>query len=308
MDKYTKNKAKGGFNKIYYGAPGCGKSYKLKKDLKSIYVDDKNIDNKNDEPINKIYSILKETPELNAYEYDGSYQCVKDTIKEYKKTANLKSFTVDDMNFIYSIVVGSWKMSIDVRKNRLKQTNLSEESKDNILNTINETWNKSVRREYIHHSYKKQTAVGIFGTGFMSFSGKLSDQDANKFIKMCTEIVDIDDENEIYNICSRTINKQFVGRGLGAASASAILHCLNPYVFPVLNSNEGQGTIYELLGIKLNNPKKLNTYIDNCRAITDYRNKNFNFKNYRILDVAIWCIVENNYDLQGMIKDKYFPK
>ena len=58
MDKYSKNNVKGDFNKIYYVTPGCGKSYKLKKDLKSIYIDDKNIDNKNDEPINKIYSLL----------------------------------------------------------------------------------------------------------------------------------------------------------------------------------------------------------------------------------------------------------
>lgn len=36
MNKYSESKAKGGFNKIYYGAPGCGKSYKLKKNLETI--------------------------------------------------------------------------------------------------------------------------------------------------------------------------------------------------------------------------------------------------------------------------------
>lgn len=36
-------KQKGGINKIYYGAPGCGKSYKVKKDLSDVGVEKVNI-------------------------------------------------------------------------------------------------------------------------------------------------------------------------------------------------------------------------------------------------------------------------
>lgn len=36
-------KAKGGYNKIYYGAPGCGKSYLIKKKLEKAGTDDENI-------------------------------------------------------------------------------------------------------------------------------------------------------------------------------------------------------------------------------------------------------------------------
>lgn len=38
-----KEKAKGGFNKIYYGAPGCGKSHYISKILKDAEVKDENI-------------------------------------------------------------------------------------------------------------------------------------------------------------------------------------------------------------------------------------------------------------------------
>ena len=36
------SKEKNGINKIYYGAPGCGKSFKLKKDLDNVGVEDQN--------------------------------------------------------------------------------------------------------------------------------------------------------------------------------------------------------------------------------------------------------------------------
>lgn len=67
-----------------------------------------------------------------------------------------------------------------------------------------------------------------------------------------------------------------------------VLHCLKPLTFPVINSNVGSEDIFAELGIELKSRGKLEAYIDNCRKIKDFRDSNFSFKNYRILDMAAW--------------------
>lgn len=255
------------------------------------------VDKNTSKPIQKIIAILEKAPELIPDEYDASYEVIKKTIAEYKKSKNLNNITVDDMNFLYSLSVGTWKISVSIRKDRLKQTCLSNSSKNTLLKVIDDTWNDAKSGKYKHHENEDKTSIGMFGTGFMTFSGKLSDNDAQKFIKMCVSILDIDNENDIYNICEKTLSRDFVPGGLKAASASFILHCLKPYVFPIISSNGGHGTIYENLGINTQKESELNYYIDNCRAISKYRNEHFKFKNYRILDVAKWALDDKSFDL-----------
>ncbi|MFQ9918469.1 MAG: hypothetical protein ACLRWQ_20950 [Flavonifractor plautii] len=50
----------------------------------------------------------------------------------------------------------------------------------------------------------------------------------------------------------------------------------------------GSEDIFTALGIELKSRGKLEAYIDNCRKIKDFRDANFSFKNYRILDMAAW--------------------
>ncbi len=40
----------------------------------------------------------------------------------------------------------------------------------------------------------------MFGTGFYTFNGKSNKEDAKKFISLCINIKDLDDENKILNI------------------------------------------------------------------------------------------------------------
>jgi hypothetical protein len=271
----------------------------VEKDSKSVKANNTGI-HKTHLSIDEVKEILKNVPELNPAEYDGSYLWVDAAIKEYAKLNDFSKVDVNDMDFIYSLAVGTWKMSVSVKKNKLQLTNLSNDSKIYMEKMIDDIWNKAQKDSALNQgentaNYEKQ--VGMFGTGFMTFKGKLSNEDARSFIKMCTEVVDLDNENQIYDICSKTLNDSFDGKGLGAASASAILHCLKPYSFPIINKNDGHGTIFELLGIKLYKYKKVQTYINNCREIKKYRDNNFKFKNYRILDIAMWSI-DGDFDIK----------
>lgn len=253
--------------------------------------------------------ILKQDIELIPEEYDGCYEWISEAIKEYAKPENKANITVDDMNFLYSLAVGTWKMSINVKKDRLANSNLCKKSRDHLTEIIDSVWNRALtQKHYFHHTRHSggdgSPQVGMFGTGFMTFSGKLSDKDAKSFIKMCTDIVDLNDDNKIYDICSNTLNSDYEGKGLKSASASAILHCFKPYVFPIINNNDGHGTIYELFKVDIKNIKALSEYINNCKKIKEFRDSNYTFKNYRILDVAIWAIDNKDFDLDSYVKMK----
>lgn len=253
----------------------------------------------NDASIDKIYNKLVKCKFLDSSLHDGSYELMQVAITEYKKLTDFSIVDVNDMNFIYPLCVGSWKISFDIRKNRLNDTHLTNESKEIIRLALDRVWNKACNNEYTNEkNTPKNPAVGMFGTGFMSFAGKLSNHDSSLFIEMLTKIVDSDDENEVFSICDKYISDDsFIANGLKSASASAILHCLKPCVFPVLNANDGHGTIFDKLGINIEKPKEIKYYISNCRRIKKFRDDNFIFKNYRIMDMAAWELDDSNFNL-----------
>lgn len=76
--------------------------------------------------------------------------------------------------------------------------------------------------------------------------------------------------------------------------------------------NVGSEDIFAALGIELNSRSKLEPYVDNCRKIKAFRDANFSFKNYRILDMAAWELSDN--PIQRLISqykesfDTWFPQ
>ncbi len=52
--------------------------------------------------------------------------------------------------------------------------------------------------------------------------------------------------------------------------------------------------MYESLGIKLTNYVKASSYVANSRIIRDFRDANFSFKNYRVLDLASTELVKSD--------------
>jgi len=100
-----------------------------------------------------------------------------------------------------------------------------------------------------------------------SFKGKANKESASAFIKMCVDISDIDDDEEIYQRAEQVLKKDF--RGMRAGAASMVLHCLKPETFPILNSRADK--IFKDLGVKLTRKNDIDTYIQNCRAIKAFR-------------------------------------
>ncbi len=115
----------------------------------------------------------------------------------------------------------------------------------------------------------------------MSFKGKSNDETARNFIKCCIAIKDSDDSNEIFNNLDALFNNNF--KGMKCAAASQVLHCLKPKHIPVLNSRSVN--VYDYLGINIDKSLGINTLVESSKKIRDFRDTNFNFKNYRVMDL-----------------------
>lgn len=226
---------------------------------------------------------LQHSNEMDPAKHDGSYELMKETIRAYKNKGDLGDCDYKDLNLVYLTCIGTWKQGLDAKCKTIDESHLSETEKARLKELLSTVWNKAINSEYSNHEVDKPN-IGMFGTGFYTFRGKTDEDSPRNFIQMCIDILDMKDDEQIFNRCSQTLNDNF--RGMRAASASVALHCLKPFTFPVFNGNMGADNIYVYLGIDINNIKDIDTYIKNCREVKKYRDENFKIKNYRIFDIA----------------------
>lgn len=245
---------------------------------------------------------LENAEELNPDEHDGSYELVRETINGYANMKNLDNVDYRDLNLVYLMCVGTWRHSVDVKKKAINDSHLPELEKERLNALIDKLWNQAKKGYYANQSNSKPS-IGMFGTGFYSFEGKTDINSPRNFIQMC---IDIKDENDdiIFNRCKEVLNIDF--KGMKAASASMILHCLKPMTFPIFNSNMGLGNIFSYLGVELKSRSEIYTYIDNTQRVKKFRDNYFNIKNYRIFDQLAY-LINTDIDYLGVLSylEKY---
>ena len=230
-----------------------------------------------------IVTELLNVSEMDPDKHDGSYELMRSTIYAYENMKDLSNLDYEDLNLVYLMCVGTWKHSVAKKEERIEASHLPVEQKDAIKRKLQEIWNNAAELKYENRENNAQS-IGMFGTGFYSFVGKTDSASVQSFIKMCISISHMQDIEQIFDRCAEVFTDEF--KGMGAVAASQVLHCLKPTVFPVLNSNSGYDNIYNYLGVKLDNKGAIQSYIDNCRVIKEFRDKYFTIKNYRIFDIA----------------------
>ena len=232
----------------------------------------------------KAYDILKNSEELIPDEHDGSYEMMRLLIAEYAKMESIEECTVDDLNAIYAMAIGTWTQNIEKKKDCIDKTHLPNDAKNRMYQVLDRIWDNACYDKYSNSDAdaKGDVSVGMFGTGFLSFAGNTSNENARAFIKMCVDVANKEggEFERVESAFSHGI------KGMQAASASVMLHCLKPYVFPIINSRGSNAQIYEDLGLPLEKSDSLINYIANSRVIEKYRDDNFPFKNYRRIDVV----------------------
>lgn len=246
---------------------------------------------------------LKKANEMNFDEHDGSYELVRETINAYANMKNLEYIDYRDLNLVYLMCVGTWRHSVDVKKRVISDSHLPELEKERLNILIDKLWHQA-KNGYYTNQLNSGPSIGMFGTGFYSFEGKTDINSPRNFIQMCIDIKDEENDDIIFNRCKEVLNIDF--KGMKAASASMILHCLKPMAFPIFNSNMGSGNIFSYLGVELKSKYEIYTYIDNVQLVKKFRDSYFNIKNYRIFDQLAY-LINTDIDYLGVLSylEKY---
>lgn len=251
------------------------------------------------EYLDVVQSILTEE-DLKPEEHDGSYELVAETIRAYAKMEDNTLIDYKDLNLVYLMTVGTWKQKVSAKKETVEKSHLPEIEKERLKQLLDAVWKRAENREY-SNSEGEKTSLGMFGTGFFSFENKTDETSPREFIRMCVDIQTMEEEEDIYRRCEETLTANF--KGMRAASASMILHCLKPYVFPVFNANMGSKNIFEYFGVKLKSKNDLHTYIQNVRQVKEFRDRNFRTKNYRVFDMAAWKTNQDDVSDEDVLTD-----
>ncbi len=235
---------------------------------------------------------LKNTPDIDPYKHDGSYELVQKAVELYGRKENLDDVDYNDLNLIYFLPVGTWTYGIERKKELVKTSHLSEENKKVFLDCLDSVWQKANKNEY-EIKFNGKPSIGMVGTGFKTFKNKCGNDDIKKFIQMCVDISketsnekatksSSADYEKAFDITGHVLNNGI--KGMGAATCSIILHCLRPYIFPILNSNNYLYRALDL-NIKSTKLKDIKEYVNNCRVITEYMRDHDIFYNYRRIDL-----------------------
>ena len=234
-----------------------------------------------------IFQKLKHSSEMPPDKHDGSYELVRSIVSAYRDVDE-SVLDYHDLNAVYLMCIGTWRHGYEKKHASIQDTHLSHEQKQKLNQLIDDLKDRAQAGLYSNqeNGTSGTGSIGMFGTGFYSFQDKTDVKSVRAFIRLCIDILDMTDDEEIFQRAALVCTKSF--RGMQAAAASVVLHCLKPFTFPVLNRNAGSGDIFAALGVELESRGKLATYIENCRKIKAFRDDNFSFKNYRILDMAAW--------------------
>ena len=242
----------------------------------------------------QIENYIKNQPSPVPDHYDGSYELIRETVKAYSEYDNYEDLNSHDLNAVYTMTLGTWVESVEKKKEAVLYSNLPESVKESLIDVLDRVWDGACNKKYINgpdneKESKGRPIIGVFGNEYSS-SLDTNDEDAKAFLRMLADIADLDDPEEIYSICEKVLNPGI--EGLEAPEASIMLYCLKPFVFPIMTGAREKTTIFSALGVRLNHPNELRTYIANSRKINDYTRRHFGRVDYRVLDN-----VTNAFDL-----------
>lgn len=230
---------------------------------------------------NDVLYILKASKEIDSNLHDGSYTLVKKAVELYANLNGVNQFTFADIDLIY--ILSTIRTNTTVFENCVDASNLPQDKKTELKAIIQEVWNNAVNGTY-ENIAKLPYSVGMFGAGFQTFNKSNSDADLPDKIVKALIYFSTHNEDEIYTYIETNLNTKI--NGISNGSFSTICHCLKPDVFPIVNNNEGYGNVFSLFGVNLNNLDTLADYAHACRQIKAFRDSNFSFTNYRVMDLV----------------------
>ena len=74
--------------------------------------------------IDELVIELSAKSEIEPDSHDGSYELVRETVNAYAKLSSdeISRLTYKDLNLLYSMTVGTWKINIEKKKSRVAES------------------------------------------------------------------------------------------------------------------------------------------------------------------------------------------
>ena len=191
---------------------------------------------------------LKNTPDIDPYKHDGSYELVRETVKRYCKLEDYSSITFEDFDLFHQMVIMTKNKESYVI--RIEKSHIPE--KEALKNIVEKVWKTTTYTNSLGDSKHK---VGMFNSNQRPFKNGLLENRtcAEILVKMFCDIFSTTDKSEAYKIVKEDLTKCVDNkiRGVNYGVLSQILHCIQPSMFPILNG--GGREIYRNLGVKIKN-------------------------------------------------------
>lgn len=234
----------------------------------------------------QLIKILKTKKDIIPEEHDGVYILIPKVVEELSKI-DLNSLDLDytDLDAIYFLCIGTWKVGFKNRIERINNSHLPEETKNNIIKLIKEIEEETHKGKFSNHEDNKKT-LGMFGSGTKTFNTqKISPPQKSEIINFFKLIIKIiESEEDINNIINIMKESNLKMKGFKKGYISQFLHCIKPNIFPIVNSWGIE--IYNNLKVKIDKDNSINGYITDMKTINKFMKDNeFKFKNYRVIDL-----------------------
>ncbi|RMC99500.1 hypothetical protein D9O40_12005 [Clostridium autoethanogenum] len=288
-DSYARDKCESIFSKLSYTEKEDDENIKSKNLFNSLKLYEEFKEN-------KLVQEIMDMPDVDPDKYDGSYELVRETVESFSRTP-IDVIDVSDLDMLYFMTVGTWKVKVKYKIQKIQNSHLPIEEKKRLTKIFNSVMERARKHEY--ENIVGEWSVGMFSTGFYTFASKSDEESARRFISLCIRIHKSYDENEILHMAEETFKTSI--KGMQAVEASVILHCLKPYIFPIINTDTIEDyVLLEEKGVIFTDPKELVNYIENTRKIKKFRDEECLFRNYKVLDMKLLSIERMKID-----KSKY---
>lgn len=247
--------------------------------------------------------LLKRRNEVIPDEFDGSYSSVRTAVKLYSYIRNVNVIDYNDLDLLYTLSLGIWKLDTDEMNARIQKSHLFHNDKLRLYSNIDKIINLNKRKMYSHSD---DTASTQILNDFISFKFTGLAQNnivIQSFIKLCIDIIELGNDEAIYETVLKAVNDNIKDSGLPLNVFSRILHCLLPFTFPVLGDIYDASDIYDALEIEISNKNDICFYVENSSKIKAYRDEYFRFKNMRVFDLISWEINHSGYTPEDETKE-----
>ena len=147
----------------------------------------------------KLMQDLQQLSEMDPNKHDGSYELMREIVSAYASMDDLSMCDFLDLNAVYAMAVGTWKLNTEKKKEYVNSGHLPDSEKARMTQVIDRIWDNACKNVYENRELSPKVSLGMFGTGFYSFQNKTTDECARSFIKMLVDIKDMQDDEQIFS-------------------------------------------------------------------------------------------------------------